>query len=108
MNGHGEEGVMKGLLDLKQTLSEMLDRPNEWTSGEYTLDHKSGVSLWMGNGRLAFGTYSPAKVWMPFSWGLWRKAQRVKRHLVASRFKATVPLPAADPLAGAGMEGEVG
>lgn len=49
---------MKSVEALIKSLTE---HPEEWTFGQYSADHKSGVRVWTGNGFFFLGFYHPCE-----------------------------------------------
>lgn len=76
-------GAKRALTDVVVTL--LRDDPEGWTGGEFTLDHTSGLRLWVGSGFFFLGVHHPAeakfggvgkiRVW----WAIGRLLARRKR-----------------------------
>jgi hypothetical protein len=61
--GKARSSDINGVFDkLTGRLYELLDRPDEWSTSTHTLDHISGVKLWIPNGRNYLAVKEPADI----------------------------------------------
>jgi hypothetical protein len=74
-------------------VSDALSDESAWKAGHYTLDHKSGLRLWMGNGAWFFDVYEPngGAIGLLERHFLYRKARALVRKLAVASLKR-VPL----------------
>ena len=77
---------------MRQKLKELLNRTSGWSSGLYTLDHNSGISLWVGNGFWFFDFYPETLKAMSFldKVVLWPLAKRLKRNIMQDKIVAAL------------------
>lgn len=48
--------------ELEKRIEDLLDKPEEWTLRQHTLDHVSGLQLWTSNEERWFRVYKPEEV----------------------------------------------
>lgn len=50
-----------------EIVRSMRDRPEEWSEGFHTFDHKSGLELWNSNGFPFYNLYRPFERYITFA-----------------------------------------
>ena len=76
-------------------VDSLTNRPEEWsTNGSgYTIDHKSGLGLWVGNGFFFLDIHEPfeAKLSLLEKWRVWKAINKCGRAQAASLLEKGKP-----------------
>ena len=64
---------------LQDKLFELLESPDDWTLGDHTIKHESGLELWIAN-----APYGDLSLWRPF------ETERVKGYFNRRRMRQTI------------------
>lgn len=72
-----------------EIVRSMRERPEEWQKHDYTIDHISGIRIWLSNGLPFHNLYAPFSSWITWSGKLLIgiEANNIKHGYVVKKIK---------------------